>query len=164
MKQAIAILLKKDKQIEKIRKNYIPNYKKFKPHITLVYPFEIKNKKQLNEHIQKSVKIKQFKLSLEKLKKSAKEYYLYLLVKKGKKKIVKLYKKLNSGILKGFKNKDMPKFIPHITIGIFKTKKEIDKAIKEIKDVKFETKIEHINLLNLDKNNKIKSIKKFRLK
>jgi len=166
MKQAIAILLKEDKNIEKIRKKYVPNYKKFKPHITLVYDFKINNQKQLNEHIKNSIKgIKQFKLSLESLKKSTKGYYLYLLVKKGKKEIIKLYKKLNSRILKGFKNKDMPKFVPHITIGLFETKKEINRAIKEIKkeNIKFKTKINYIDLLNLDKNDKIKSIKRFKL-
>ena len=167
MKQAIAILLKRNKKIEAIRKRYEPDYKKFKPHISLVYPFQNIPQKQLYEHIEKSIKnIKPFKITLKGLKKSVKAFYLYLLVDKGKNKIIKLYKNLNSKILVGFKNKDMPKYIPHITLGAFKTKSDINKAIKNIKKDKIKAGyiIWEIHLLSLKKDNKIKSIKKFKLK
>jgi len=136
------------------------------PHITLVYLFEIENQKELYTHIQESIKnIKSFDLSLCGLKKSAKEYYLYLLVDKGKDKITKLYQKLNSGILKDFKNKDMPKYIPHLSLGVFETKKEIGIAISEIKkeEICFETTINSIQLLTIDKDHSLKSTKNFKL-
>lgn len=166
MNQAIVILLKKDKKIEQIRKKYVLNYPKFKPHITLVYPFEVKDQDKLYGHIKRSVKgIKPFDLSLCGLKKSVKDYYLYFLVDKGKNKTIKLYKKLNSGILKNFKNKDMPRYIPHLSLGIFKTKKEIDNAVIKIKkeNVCFETTVSSIQLLTIDKTHSLKSVKNFKL-
>jgi len=167
VKQAIVILLKPNKGVEDIRRKYVPNFGRFKPHLTLVYTFEDISQKQLNEHIKNSIKnIKPFEITLEGLKKSAKEYYLYLLVKKGKGEIVQLYKTLNTGILKYFKNKDMPRYIPHISLGVFKTKKQIDRAIKEIEkeDLKINYFINEIQLLTLKKDYSIKNIKRFKLK
>ena len=167
MKQAIVILLPENKKIRRVRKKYEPYYKKFKLHISLVYPFQNVPKKQLYEHIRKSLKkIKPFKLTLKGLKKSAKEYYLYLLVNKGKSELKEAYKNLHSKLLTKSKNKNMPKYIPHITLGVFKTKKDIDNAIKKIKNQNLilKTKVNEISLLILDKNDKIKSIKKFKLK
>jgi len=68
MKQVINILLKLDKKIEKIRRKYDPYSNKFKPHITLVYPFEFQDQEALISHIKNSIKgIKPFKISLEKI-------------------------------------------------------------------------------------------------
>jgi 2'-5' RNA ligase len=167
MKQTIVIFLKINKEIELIRKRYEPNYKKFRPHITLVYPFKVKDQRELNEHIGESVNgVKSFNLSLSGIKKSAKGYYLYLLVEKGKSKIIKLYTKMNRGILKGFKNKDMPRYIPHITLGVFRSKKDIDNVIKELKNNKldFSTKVNAVCLLTVDGNHFIKKIKSFKLR
>ena len=166
MKQVIAILLKREKNIEQIRKIYVPNYRKFKPHITIVYPFEFRSQKELYRHIETSIsKIKPFRLSLCGLKKSAKEYYLYLLVSLGKNELIKLYKNLNSGILKYFKNKYMPKYIPHLSLGVFKTNDEIKNAIREIKkeNICFKTKIDSIQLLTFDKSHSLKRIENFKL-
>ena len=166
MKQAIVILLKKDKKIEEIRKKYVPDYKKFRPHISLVYNFKNIKQKELREHIVESIKeIKQFDFVLKGLRKSTKQYYLYLLVNVGKNKFIKIHKKLNSNILSGFQNKDMPSYIPHITLGVFKNKKEIDKAILELKKekIKFKATIKSIQLITLKKD-VIKSIKNFRLR
>lgn len=167
MKQVLVILIKKSREVEEIRKSYLKDYKKFKPHITLVYPFKIKDQRSLNEHIENSLqKLKPFELTLEGLKKSAKEYYLYLLVKEGKKELMHLYKNLNSGILKNFKNKDMPVYIPHITLGIFDSKDEINNAIKKIERLKLrsEMKVTKIELLTLNSDNSIKKIEEFKLK
>lgn len=167
MIQTIAILLKKNNNMEKIRKKYIPNYNNYLPHITLVYPFEIKNQKILDEHIKESIKqTKPFTLELKGLKKSAKEYYLYLLPKKGKKELMRLHKKLNSNLLNNFKNKDMPKYIPHLSVGIFKTKEEIDETIRVLKKEKLisKTKVDSIQLLTIGKTNKLVKIKSYQLK
>lgn len=166
MKQVINILLKKDKSIERIREKYVSDYKKLRPHINLVYPFEINDQKELYNHINKSIKgTKPFKLTLKGLKKSSKEFYLYLLADEGNAELIKLYKNLNSGILKNFRNKSMPKYIPHLTIGVFKTKREIDCAMKELKGnkIRYETEIKSIQLITLDKNNLISRVKNFAL-
>jgi 2'-5' RNA ligase len=142
-------------------------HKKRKPHITLVYPFDIKNQKDLEKHILKSIKnIKPFKITLKKLKKSKKEYYLSLTINQGKPQIMKIYRNLNSGILKNFKNPKIQRYVPHMTLRKFKSKKEIDKAMKDIKsqNLEFSTKINSIQLLTLKKNDSIKSVKSFQLK
>ena len=169
MKQAIVINFNESK-IDKIRKRYIPKYNKyksFKPHVTLVYAFEVKDQKKLNEHIKNVVKgIKSFNLSLKGFQRSVKEYYLYLLLDKGKSKVMALYKKLNKGVLSSFKNKDMTRYIPHITLGVFKTRKQIDEASEDLKKKKvgFKTNIKSIQLLTLNKNHSIKKTKRFNLK
>lgn len=167
MIEVINILLKKNKEIERVRKKYDKDYKKFKPHINIVYPFEYANQEQLHSHIKESIQdTKPFKLVLKDLKKSSKDYYLYLTVDKGKKEILRIYKNLHSKILTKFVNKDMPKYTPHLTLGHFKTKKEIDNAIKNIKKqkIKYETFVDEICLLTLRKDLKIKSMKRFKLK
>lgn len=166
MKQVINILLKLDKRVERIGRKYGALSDEIKPHITLVYPFEINDQKELTKHIEnvisKSVK---FKITLKGLRKSEKGYYLYLLVNRGRDKILELYKGLNSGILSGFENKDMPSFVPHISLGIFNSEEQINKAIKEIgkQNLKVECLIDKINLLTLE-GHKIISFKEFKLK
>ncbi len=158
MKQAIKIQLK-------IKLPLI--YKKRKPHITLVYPFEIKNQKTLEKHIKKSIEnIKPFKITLKGLKKSKKGHYLSLAIDQGKSQFMEIYRNLNSGILKNFKNPKILRYSPHVTLKKFKSKKEIDNTIKDLKsqNIKFSTKINSIQLLTLEKGDLIKSIKNFRLK
>ncbi len=167
MEQAINIILQRTKKIDEVRAKYDKDYKKFESHINLVYPFEGINQKELYKHIEKSIEeIKSFKLVLKGLKKSAKDYYLYLLVDKGKRELMKLYKNLNKGLLKNFKNKAMPQYIPHLSLGVFRNKKEIDIAINKLKKEKLKAEyiIDEINLLTLNKSLTIKSRKKFELK
>jgi 2'-5' RNA ligase len=165
MKQVINILIK-NKNISRLQKEYNPDYKKIIPHITLVYPFENVNQENLIKHIKKQLKnTKKFKITLRGFGKSAKEYYLYLLVKKGNTNLITLYKKLNSGLLKNFKKKDMPRYIPHISLGNFKTAQEINKVLLKLKNnpLKIDYLVEKITLLTLN-THKIKSKKEFRLK
>jgi|APSaa5957512622_1039677.scaffolds.fasta_scaffold02972_3 2'-5' RNA ligase len=161
MKQVIIIPIK-NKQLEKIVAS---------PHITLVYPFSI-NKKKLLEYIKETInKTKKFKIILKGHQKSAKEYYLYLLISSGKRKVMSLYKKFNSGPLKGFKNPDMPKYIPHVSLGNFKTKKEFNEFKKEIekKNLKITLEVDQIllgdvsNIGDITKN-KLVNKKYFKLK
>ena len=166
MKQAIVILLKPIKEIQQIRKKYDPGYKKFKPHITLAFPFKNINQKELQLHIKNSLTgVKSFNLELKGIRKSPKEYYLYLLIKTGKGKILKIHKSLYSELLTKQLRKNIP-YIPHITLGVFGTKKQINEAINEIKKEKinFKTKIKAIKLLTLNKDDSIKKTRSFKLK
>ena len=166
MMQAIVIMLKKDRKIEAARKKY-SKYHKFRPHISLVYPFRNINQKKLYKHIKNSIKdIKKFKIILRGLKKSARDYYLYLLVDNGKKQVMQLYRNLNLGILTGFENKDMLRYIPHLTLGVFNSKEEIDNAQIQINKKKLicEDVADSIQLLTLNQNYSIKHIKNFKLK
>jgi 2'-5' RNA ligase len=164
--KAIVIFFQGNKKIEAIRKKYDPFYKEVKTHLTLVYPFNNINPKKLKKHIISSLSTKKsFKVVLNGFQNSSKDYYLYLLVKKGKSKIINLYHKLNSGVLRGFENKDMKKFIPHVTLGIFKDKKDISRARKELRNIKIATDftIDKISLLTFKKGRKIKARKDFKL-
>lgn len=164
MNQAIVLLLDLNKKIEDIRKKYHPDYEKFKPHLTLVYPFEFNDQAVLSEHIKKSIKyFSPFKISLRGLKRSVKDFYLYLLVEEGKDILLNLYSELNSRILSDFKNKDLPVFIPHLSLGIFDSAEEIDNVIEDIKkeDLCFETKVDSLQLLSLNKDSSISSVKNF---
>ena len=142
-------------------------YKKRKPHLTLVYPFEIKNQKDLEKHIKKSIEnIKPFKITLKGLQKSKKGHYLSLTIDKGKSQIMEMYRNLNSKILKNFKHPKIPRYAPHVTLGKFKSKKEIDMVVKDLKaqNLEFSTKINSIQLITVRKDESIKSTKNFNLK
>ncbi|MFP4424762.1 MAG: 2'-5' RNA ligase family protein [Candidatus Woesearchaeota archaeon] len=150
--QVLTIFLERDEKIEKIRRRYVPDHEKYESHITLVYPFEFEDQAKLKKHILESLKaFSPFEISLEGLQKSARGYYLYLLVNKGKEKIVSLHESLNGGILQGFRNPDMPRYIPHLSIGIYDSEDERGKAIDDIsrEDIRFETKVDSIQLLTI---------------
>ncbi len=165
--QVINILFN-NSNLTKIRQKYDPCYNPhIKNHLTLVYPFYVEDKLLLINHIKKSIsKIKPFNIYFSGLRESTKEYYLYLLVSKGKKQVISLYKNLNSGILKNFKNKDMPVYIPHISLGCFKTKASLEESKKQLKKIKinFSQKISSIQLLTIGENNKIIDKKTFKLR
>lgn len=164
--QAIVIFIKNKKKIDKIRIKYDPYFKKFKTHITIVYRFRKKKEEILYNHIRNAIKeIKSFKITLQGYGISEKEHYLYLSIKEGRQNVMKLHKALNSGILKNVKNKKVLRYIPHLTLGIFKTKKELNKARRELpKNLKVVEKVDRITLLTLDKNKKTLSRKSFKLK
>ncbi len=166
MKQAIVLFIKNKKKIDKIRIKYDPYFKKFKAHITIVYRFRKKKEEILYKHIRDAIKeIKPFKITLQWYGRSEKENYLYFLIKEGLPNVMKLHKILNSGILKNVKNKKFSRYIPHLTLGVFKTKKELNKARKELPSkLKVVEKVEGIVLLTLDKNKKTLSRKTFKLK
>lgn len=166
MKQVISIFIEKDKRIENIREKYLPNYEKYEPHITIVYPFEFKEKDKLKRHIFESIKdFMPFDISLDILEKSKKGYYIYLCVNKGKKKINELHEKLNGDILSKFRNPDMPKFIAHMSIAILDSEDKQKKVFEEISNmnIKFETKINSIQLLTINEDDSLISKEDFYL-
>ena len=126
--KAIVIFVDDD-EVKRIRKRY--DKRPIKPHLTLVYPF-IPNKKRLLNLKRFVNKLEPFEISFKGFSKSKKEYYLYFDVKKNKKRLLNLHKKLYSLLGFKFNNPDMPKYIPHITMGVFSSKKDIDKAKKSL--------------------------------
>jgi len=163
-KQAIVLLFNEAEELDKIRKEYSPDADKFKPHLSLVYPFEVEDQKGLKEHIKKSLEgIYPFKLIMKGLGKSVKEFYLYLLVDQGMKEIMNLYDRLNSEILSEFENPDMPKYIPHITLGVFNSLEEIYEAKEKLKDLEYEVEVGSIQLLTLNEDDSIKEVENFSL-
>lgn len=164
--QVINIFIR-GKKINSIQKRFNLSYKTTRSHITLVYPFKGIDQKRLYNHIKTIIKNrKRFSITLSGFQKSAKDYYLYMLINQGKKEILELYKKLNSEILSKFKNQEMPVFIPHITLGIFSSKKDIDDVLNNLKKEKMiiKSEVKEINLLTLNPDHSIKNMKKFKLK
>ena len=159
MKQVITLLIKNE-EINKLRKKYYSAYKKFKTHLTLVYPFEVNNQTALFEHIFSSInKIKPFKIDFGKF--YASNNFVCLAVES--KGCWKLYNKLNRAILAGFENKEV-KFRPHITITVLRTTREARALVKKLNRSQLTDRvsINLIYLLTLNKDHSIKSKKGFR--
>lgn len=169
--QLITLLIK-NKEITLLRKKYDPSYnKKFRNHLNLVYSFSGINKKVLYNHIKKSIEgIKPFKVTFNKFWKFKNNKYIYIISDNGLNKFMNLYKKLNSGILSNFKNKDipkhMPRYIPHVTLTYLDSIKETNNLFSQLKreKINFEVKIDSVQLITLNKNNLIKSVKNFKLR
>jgi hypothetical protein len=85
--------------------------------------------------------------------------------KKGNAKIIRIHNNLSRGILSCFENKEMGKYIPHMSLGNFDSEEEREKAILELDKssllIKF--KIDKIQLLTIDSKHKLKSIKNYKL-
>lgn len=164
--QVINVLIK-NKRVDALRKKYNVNYnKKFKNHLTLVYPFSNVDKKQLDEHIKSSLhEVKPFSVIFNRFWKFKDNPYIYLISDNGTSKFMKIYRKLNSGSLKNFKNKDMPRYLPHISLAKFKDNKTANKTFSKIKNQRFSipVKINSIQLLILNKDDSIKYIKNHKL-
>ena len=164
MKQAIIVLVK-NPRIEILRKKYDKVFRHIKTHLTLVYPFEIEDQAKLAEHIEYCLQgIGPFEIVFEKLRKSGN--YLVLDARKNKEKLLYLYKKLNSGILSGFENKELSIYLPHITLGMFDSHEELMKVINELRErgSNFRVMVNKISLVTLNDDGSAKDIKNFVLK
>jgi 2'-5' RNA ligase len=164
MKQAINIQIS-NPRIEILRKNYDHVFKNRKTHVTLVYPFEVQDQVELAKHIEYCLEgIEPFELVFEKVRKS--NNYLVLDVGRNQEKLLNLYKKLNSGILSGFENKDISIYLPHITLGMFDSNEELMRVINELRlrGSNFKVMVDKISLLTLNEDGSAKEIKNFMLK
>jgi 2'-5' RNA ligase len=166
MEQVIIINIKNKKEINKLRKKYDPNYKKYLPHLTLIYRFKKLPKEIIQEHIKNSIKrIKPFEVIFKGYSKSSIGLYLHLNIKKGESKLMKLHKSLKTGPLRTIKNPKMPRYVPHISLGYCYNKNQLKKIMKSLpKNLEVREKINSIYLLTIDKKRKIKTKKRFVLK
>ena len=166
MEQVIIINIKNKKEINKLRKKYDPNYKKYLPHLTLIYRFKKLPKQIIQEHIKKSIKgIKSFEVVFKGYSKSSIGLYLHLNIKKGKEKVMKLHKSLKTGPLRAVKNPKMLRYVPHLSLGYCYNKNQLKKVIKSLpKDLEVREKVNSVYLLTIDKKRKIKTKKRFLLK
>jgi len=164
MKQTINILID-NPRIENLRKKYDPNYKKIKTHLTLVYPFEVQEQDKLKEHIEYCLNgLENFEIIFQKVRKS--KNFLVLDVTTNRQKLLDLYKKLNSGVLAGFENKELSIYLPHITLGFFNLDEELMKVINELREIgsNYRVLVDKINLVTLNKDDSIKEVESFNLR
>ena len=166
MEQVIIIDIKNKKEINKLRKKYDPNYKKYLPHLTLIYRFKKLPKEVIQEHIKNSIKgIKSFEVIFKGYSKSSEGLYLHLNIKKGRSNLMKLYKKLKTGPLKKIRNPKMPRYVPHISLGYCYNRNQLRKIIKSLpKNLEVRERVSSIYLLTIDKKRKTKTKKRFILK
>lgn len=164
MKQVINIPII-NSRIEIMRDNYDRAFRKIPTHVTLVYPFEVKDQAKLIEHIQLALQgLQPFEITFERLRKS--NNYLVLDVDKNQRILLDLYKKLNKGILEGFENKELSIYLPHVTLGNFDSNEDLMKVITELRGrgSNYRVMVDKINLLTLNADNSVKDKKEFLLK
>jgi hypothetical protein len=173
----------RDDKIDRFRVKHDKHHKKWKAHLTLVFPIgdEKIEEKILIEHIEKVLeKWKKFDIHFKGLKKSW-DHWLFLVLKEGNNKMIQLYNELYEGPLKKFLRKDI-EVIPHIGLGEFVKNKEytvldpkefepdiekFDKAYKDAVKMDFDywSKIDKIILEKFDENlNYGGIVKEFELK
>lgn len=132
--------------IDEIRKKYDPLANHVRPHVTLVFTFESAlSTVEIENHLKKVLKnIKPFKLTLQEIIKVDNHLgmYLFLNIKEGTPEIKALNQELYKGILQKYKAEWLNEntFLPHMTIGSFNTKDELNKAFNNIKLIKDEFK------------------------
>ena len=129
--------------IEDLRKKYDNLYECIEPHLTLVFPFKSAlDSEILKAEIEKIVEDEE-SLLITANKFEAVEshgYYLFLNIETGIERLKKLHYRLHDGILSEYQSpwtKD-GLFVPHITVGRFDNKEDLDRAYEEIKNYKFE--------------------------
>ena len=171
--------------INSFRKKYDPLINVIEPHITLIFPVKIPldiKERELIIHIQKIANSwKKFKIEIKDLK-LAWDNWLFLLIKNGNSKIIKLHDELYSEKMSQFWRKDI-EFIPHVAIGSFTEEKEsydlrnpqklkLNKekykvAVKEanILDIGYSCIVDKLSLVKLNSELKdCKLVKEFSLK
>jgi 2'-5' RNA ligase len=164
MKQVINILIR-NPRIEILRKKYDHVFTKVKTHLTLVYPFEVEDQAKLTEHIEYCLQgVEPFEIVFEKFRKSSN--YLVLDAGKNQEKLLNLNKKLNTGILAGFENKELSIYLPHITMGAFDSHEDLMKVLNElrVRGSNFRVMVSKISLMTLNEDGSAKEIRNFALK
>jgi 2'-5' RNA ligase len=163
MKQGINIIIE-SAGIDEIRKKYDKFYKTFLTHLTLVYPFEIKDQVGLEEHIKSSLRgVQPFYATFNKITSSEKGY-IYLTAPDAEENLLALYNSLNSNILSNAKNLDFPSYFPHISLGVIEDKELLKKALVELNELDpyFKILINSVSLINLNQDFSARSIKTFK--
>lgn len=146
--------------INEIREKYDPLAKHVSPHISLVFTFESSlTTSEVNEHLKKVLHgIRPFRLTLQEIVKvdNPLGMYLFLDIKQGNKEIKKMNLKLYTGILQTYKPAwlNQETFMPHITIGSFTSREDLNIAFKDTELIKesFSTIVDKISVEIIDEN------------
>ena len=146
--------------INEIREKYDPLAKHVRPHVSLVFTFEISlTSSELSEHLKKVLHgTRRFRLTLQEIVKidNPLGMYLFLDIKQGNEEIKKMNLKLYTGILQAYKpdwlNEET--FMPHMTIGNFSSSEDLNIAFKDTELIKesFTTIVDKISVEIIDEN------------
>lgn len=146
--------------INEIREKYDPLAKHVRPHISLVFTFESSlTSIELKEHLKKVLDgTRRFRLTLQEIVKidNPLGMYLFLDIKQGNEEIKKMSLKLYTGILQAYKPDWLNEktLSPHMTIGSFTSREDLNKALKETELIKekFSTIVDKISVEIIDEN------------
>lgn len=146
--------------IDEIRKKYDPLAKHVRPHVTLVFTFESTlTAMEIEEHLAKVLnEIKSFRMTLQDIVKidNPLGMYLFLDIKEGNEQIKELSKRIYTGILQEYKPDWLNEgtFMPHMTIGSFTSKEDLNRAAQYIEHIKenFTTIVDKISVEIIDEN------------
>lgn len=146
--------------IDDIREKYDPLANHVRPHITLVFTFESNlTSIKLKEHLEKVLTgISPFRLTMGDIIKIDNTLGMYLFgsLKDGIEDIKKLSSKLYTGILEPYKPEWLNEetFLPHMTIGNFTSRDDLDKAFKDVSVIKesFTTMVNKVSAEIIDEN------------
>ncbi|MCP6719648.1 MAG: 2'-5' RNA ligase family protein [Patescibacteria group bacterium] len=151
-----------DDKITKFREKHDKHSNQWKAHLTLIFPINSKEIEEevLIEHVGSILKKwKKFDIHFKGLEKSW-DHWLFLTLKEGNEKIIKLHDELYTGPLKRFLREDI-EFIPHIGIGEFVKSEEytvVDPKEFEIDKEKFDEANKDTMRINFDYWSKIDKI------
>lgn len=146
--------------INEIRGKYDPLVNHVSPHITLVFTFESSlTSIEIKEHLVEVLDgTRRFSLTLQEIVNIDNPLgrYLFLDIKEGNEQIKELSKKLYTGILQNYKPDWLSEktFMPHMTIGSFTSKEDLNVAFKDTELVKenFTTTVDKISVEIIDEN------------
>lgn len=146
--------------INEIREKYDPLANNVSPHITLVFTFESSlTSIKLRDHLEKVLTdIGPFRLIMGDIIKvdNYLGMYLFLDLIEGNEDIKKLSSKLYTGILKSYKPEWLndETFLPHMTIGSFTSREDLNKAFKDVCVIKenFTTMVDKVSVEVIDEN------------
>ncbi|KYH33268.1 hypothetical protein CLTEP_21610 [Clostridium tepidiprofundi DSM 19306] len=146
--------------IDGIREKYDPLANHVRPHITLVFTFESNiTSSEIKEHVEKVLTgMKPFRLTMGDIIKidNTLGKYLFLSLNEGIDDIKKLSLKLYTGILEQYKPEWLNEntFLPHMTLGNFTSRNELNKAFKDVETIKetFTTIVNKVSVEIIDEN------------
>jgi len=113
-------------KIESFRKKYDPTHKLIRAHLTIVFRIgQLVSKQSFADHVRAVLKHwKPFNIKLNGFTKSW-DHWLFLTLKKGNDKVIRLHDELYGGILTPYLRTDI-QYIPHIGLGEFIKEGEVD--------------------------------------
>jgi len=146
--------------INEIRGKYDPLANNVSPHITLVFTFESSlTSTEIKEHLLEVLEgTRRFTLTLQEIVNIDNPLgkYLFLDIKQGNDQIKELSKKIYTGILQNYKPAWLSEktFMPHMTIGSFTSKEDLNVAFRDTELVKenFTTTVDKISIEIIDEN------------
>jgi hypothetical protein len=126
-------------KINQLRQRYDPTYRIIDPHITVMFPVpDSVGEENLIRHLTSVVMVEEaFSIQMSGLVKSW-DHWLFLTLKEGNSRVIQLYDRIYSDILKPYKRSDIP-FIPHIGLGLF-AKRGAGYSLLDPRQVEFDEK------------------------